>query len=401
MSTAPSTVRLYRAVALGHFGIDVFNSMGPVLLAFLSAPLGLSAAQVGLAVGLHQFLAGATQPAFGFLTDRIGSRIVGPLSVAWAIGFVAVATVMAERIGFPLFLLLFATAALGSGAFHPMGTMHAGQAVEGREASTTSIFFLCGQVGLSLGPFLAGLLLDLHGVGGIGALGLLFLLFPATMIWAMGSRRHNPRPVLETGPAGGTPRTRGSAWSALVLLLVFSGRAWIFIGTAAFLPLLFSQRGWSSASQGLVAGGFWLGGGLMGVLAGGIADRFGRRGTVAATTALGAGVLWLLPSAVGVWVPVTALLAGGLLGAPHSVLMVLAQDLLPFRRGLASGLALGYLFAMGAVASFGIGLLADRFELGRVLAAGAFVGLAVSCLALLLPPSGSRDAASAGEMATP
>ena len=49
-------------MTLGHFGIDVFNSMGPVLLAFLKEPLGLSAALVGLGVGVYQFLAGATQP---------------------------------------------------------------------------------------------------------------------------------------------------------------------------------------------------------------------------------------------------------------------------------------------------------------------------------------------------
>ena len=72
----------YLAVAVGHSAIDVFNSMGPVLLAFLRTPLALSNAEVGLAVGAYQFLAGATQPPFGWLADRIGSRFMGPLSVS-------------------------------------------------------------------------------------------------------------------------------------------------------------------------------------------------------------------------------------------------------------------------------------------------------------------------------
>ena len=115
-------------MTLGHFGIDVFNSMGPVLVAFLRAPLALSASQVGLAVGLHQFLAGATQPFFGWLTDRVGSRVIGPLSVGWTIGFLCLALIGAELAGYGLFLLLLAVAALGSGAFHPQGTMHAATA---------------------------------------------------------------------------------------------------------------------------------------------------------------------------------------------------------------------------------------------------------------------------------
>ena len=81
----------YVAVTAGHAAIDVFNSMGPVLLAFLRTPMALSNAEVGLAVGTYQFLAGATQPGFGWLADRIGSRWMGPLSVAWAVGLVAVA----------------------------------------------------------------------------------------------------------------------------------------------------------------------------------------------------------------------------------------------------------------------------------------------------------------------
>ena len=83
--------RIFAAVTVGHLGIDIFNSMGPVLLAFLSVPLNLSAAQIGLAVGLFQVLAGTTQPAFGWLVDRVGSRFLGPFSVAFNLACMALA----------------------------------------------------------------------------------------------------------------------------------------------------------------------------------------------------------------------------------------------------------------------------------------------------------------------
>jgi FSR family fosmidomycin resistance protein-like MFS transporter len=100
------------AVTAGHFAIDLWNSMGPVLVAFLRAPLGLSGAEVGLAVGSYQFLAGVTQPPFGWLADRIGSRFLGPASVVWTIGLVALALAVAVDTGsYALFLALFSLAA--------------------------------------------------------------------------------------------------------------------------------------------------------------------------------------------------------------------------------------------------------------------------------------------------
>jgi FSR family fosmidomycin resistance protein-like MFS transporter len=380
-----SRLRLFRAVTLGHFGIDVFNSMGPVLLAFVATPLGLTAAQVGLGVGVYQFLAGATQPPFGWLADRVGSRVLGPLSVFVTMAALCLSLWAVGRFGYWAFLPIFALAALGSGAFHPQGVMHSSEAIPGRSATTTSVFFLGGQLGLGSGPVLAGLMLDRMGLPGIWLLGLLFLPVPLYMAAQMTPRERNPPPVAAPRRGDGAS---GPGWSPGVLGLlvaIFSGRAWTFIGTVAFLPLLFQGKGWSASAQGAAAGAFWLGGALTGVLVGAFADRVGRRWAVSASTGVGAALLLLLPLAEGPPAVAVSFLCGGALGAPHSVLMVIAQDLLPVRRALASGLSLGFLFAMGAAASWGIGALADRFALAPVLQAGALVGLAVALLALLLP----------------
>lgn len=391
----PARERIFRAVILGHFGIDVFNSMGPVLLAYLMVPLGLSAGQVGLAVGLHQFLAGSTQPAFGWLVDRVGSRFLGPGSVLWTLLFVCLALWASEALGFGVFLLLFGTAALGSGAFHPQGTMHASTALPERSATATSIFFLCGQVGLATGPPVAGFLLDRFGLPGIYMLAVTLSMIPLYMWLRMGARKVNPRPTrAEAVRAVDRAPRAAHGWKRAVALLVwiFSMRAWIFIGTAAFLPLLFQQKGWSSTRQGLIAGSFWIGGAFGGVLLGHLADRWGRRRSVALASLGGALLLPILPVSIGAAAFLVAFACGALLGAPHSVLMVVAQDLLPVRRGLASGLSLGFLFAMGAVASWSIGLLADRYPLASVLQAGAVFAFAVAALSMLLPSSaGASD----------
>ncbi len=385
--------RIFAAVTVGHLGIDIFNSMGPVLLAFLKAPLGLSAAQIGLAVGLFQVLAGTTQPAFGWLVDRVGSRFLGPFSVAFNLGCMALAVAAAAATGsFGLFLIPFALAAVASGAFHPLGVMHSSTVNVARSATFTAIFFFCGQVGLTTGPYLAGLALDRAGLTGIFWLVLIVAPVPLFMAFAMGPRRFHAAPLAaqpEEKPeaaGSGTPGPRPPVRVGLMALLalVFASRSWAVFGTIAFLPLLLAEQGFSSRAQGLASGMFLLGGAVTAVFAGEWADRWGRRPVVFLTTLLGALLLVFLPGS-GNWTFALALPCGALLGASHSILIVMAQSLLPWRRGLASGTALGFLFATGGIATWTIGELADRFELAAVLQAGAVVGLVSACASLLLP----------------
>jgi FSR family fosmidomycin resistance protein-like MFS transporter len=398
----------FLAVTAGHLAIDIFNSMGPVVVAFLRAPLGLSAAQVGLAVGSYQFLAGATQPPFGWLADRIGSRFLGPTSVIWTIGLVSLALVLATRTGsYGLFLAVFSLAALGSGAFHPQGVMHSASSAAGRTATATAIFFLCGQVGLAGGPILSGYLLEHSGPRGIYALASIAL--PVGVLMAVGLRHTGGRhdaPVERTVAAAPAQASGHVARVVALLAIILTCRGWVTIGTAAFLPALFQAAGWSPSQYGIVTGLYWLGAGIAGVVGGRIADRWGRRPVVGIATLAGAALLVVLPIARGGWAFATALLAGALMGAAHSILIVMAQAFLPLRQGLASGLALGYLFGAGALSSFAIGILADTWGLARVIQGGAAVGLLAAILTAFLPPSRQRApgvlvaAAAAGVPAT-
>jgi len=159
--------RPFLAVALGHTTIDVFNSAGPVLIAFLSVPMGLSNAQIGLAISLYAVAGSVSQPLFGWLGDRYGHRWLAGLGVAWTAGFMVLATFMAESGQFLWLLIPFALAALGSAAFHPVGTASAGAVTARRAATATAIFFLFGQTGLASGPLISGIVLEYVGVRGL------------------------------------------------------------------------------------------------------------------------------------------------------------------------------------------------------------------------------------------
>lgn len=383
--------KVYLAVTLGHFTTDVFASMGPVLVTFFSVPMALTGAQIGFAIGSFQLIGAATQPLFGWLADKIGSRWLGPVSVAWTVGFLSLSVLSFQQShDFYIFMIPFSVAALGVGAFHPQGVMHAGTSFLNRAATATAIFFLFGQVGLATGPVLAGVILDSVGVSGLYLLA--FLIVPMLLFIAFAMRPVTiDRPNLVAHSAG-VPAGRATAvgekvrWGAIGVLALMTGlRAWTSFGTVAFLPKIFQDMGWDPTSYGLITGAYWLASGISGVLAGNVADRWGRRQVIFVTVLLGSIAVYFLPLYNG-WVafPIV-MLAGGLLGASHSIFVVIAQALLPGRKALASGLTLGHIFTVGAVAAWGIGIMADIWTLALVIQAGAGVGILAALLAWLLP----------------
>jgi FSR family fosmidomycin resistance protein-like MFS transporter len=381
--------KVYLAVTVGHFTVDVFSSTGPVLVTFLSIPMALSAAQIGLAIGTYQLVAAITQPFFGWLADKIGSRGLGSVSIPWTVGFLTLSVVLAQTTdNFYLFLVPFGLAAVGSGAFHPQGAMHAGTSIAGRAATATAVFFLFGQTGLATGPALAGVILDTLGLAGIyilGAVSVPILLFIAYAMREARSRADLT--VSRPGPAEeSTGRTESGHWFGLVVLALLIGlRSWAFMGTAAFLPKIFQTMGWSATNYGLITGAYWLASAIAGVFIGNMADRWSRRQVIFITLLIGAIPVYFIPLNSGWLAFPLAMVAGALLGGSNSVFVVIAQALLPGRKALASGIAMGYMFGIGAFAVWGIGGLAEVWGLDSVIQAGAGLGLLAALLALLLP----------------
>jgi FSR family fosmidomycin resistance protein-like MFS transporter len=175
-------------------------------------------------------------------------------------------------------------------------------------------------------------------------------------------------------------------WGAIALLALITGlRSWVFLGTVNFLPKMFQDMGWEATAYGLITGAYWIASGITGVIGGNLADRWGRRPVVFMTLLLGSAPVYFLPLNDNWLAFALAIIGGGLLGASHGILIVIAQALLPGRQAFASGVTLGYLFGTGALASWGMGAMADVWGLHSVIQAGAGVGLAAALLALFLP----------------
>ncbi|MEQ8674610.1 MAG: MFS transporter [Aggregatilineales bacterium] len=408
--------RLFWAVALGHAVNDVFMSMGPVLLAFLSSTtMGITNTQIGLAIGLQQLVGGFSQPVFGLRADRVGGRWQGALGVAWTVGMFAIAVLLvALTQNYWLFVVPFVLVAFGSGAFHPVGGMHAAESDPAKVATSVSWFFLMGQLGLAAGPLIAGRLLNAASENGTrdiltamtqptgflsyhvsspASLTVVLILTPlaipvaylmATTIPALAAHRtaHPPRVKSATDTSSGfsIPYKAGGLLLALVIL-----RSLATPGSVSFIPVLFEQKGWSPAEYGMITSSFWIASGIAGVYFGGLADRFDRRYVLAGSMIACAPAFFLLPTVDGTLAFVLAIAAGGLSGGSHSLIVVLAQEMMPSGKAFATGMALGVIFGMGALGSLFIGSLADTVGLGTAFQVVAVAVTLSGFLSFMIP----------------
>lgn len=391
-------VKRLSAIAFGHFSIDILNSSIALILTVLSGKFDLSISQIGLAAMIYTFAASLTQPFFGILADYLQGRWLGAISVAWTALFFGLAAFMPT---YPWLVTCLTIGALGSGAFHPVGMINASAAGGARPTTATSIFFLLGQSGLALGPITAGLVLQTTEIQ-VGmplmALGAL----PAVLLMAV----YLHSPLLMPAHAKAAPqlhqppqpqRKRQATRSALLVgsafVLVIALRAATMQSLVTLLPKYFADLGYQPALYGGMIGIFSLGGAFGTLLGGYLGDRYQRRTVLFLSTLLSVPFCYgLLHSAGWLFWPLAAL-AGGLLNVPHSILVIMAQQFLPARRGMMGGAVLGFMFASGAVMAWVASWFADVVGLAPVLTVLAFIPIGAALSALALPSTQPRTVA--------
>lgn len=380
--------RAYIAAATAHFFVDILNNSRTVLMPLLALSLGLNNKTYGLVALLYGFGNSLTQPLFGLLADRIGARALIAGGVAWMIAFYGLGAILPENLA----LVAITIASLGSGAFHPTGTMVAAQVRNGQKAQATATFFTAGQMGLFLGPIIGGVLLETWGRSSYLFLAVIAL-FPFVMGWQWLESRtwqSSQKPIVPVVPLLREER-RDRGRLLIILLVLIITLTTVANATVEFAPKLFTEMGFGPGYVG------WLSGVRMfasaiGILVGGVlADRFGDRWPVFL-----AGAIGLLPyifyiPAPEPWRSILLALAGFSSGLPHSILIVRSQALLPNRQALASGLSLGFMFFCGAVGAWVLGILADQLGLVEVLQGMAVMLLVAAAVSLFLPARGSES----------
>jgi FSR family fosmidomycin resistance protein-like MFS transporter len=375
------------ALSLSHLLNDTIQSLLPAIYPILKESFRLSYAQVGVITFVFQMTASLLQPLVGFYTDRQPK----PFSLAVGMGITLTGLVLLSHAGsFRLILGSAALVGMGSSIFHPEASRVARMASGGRHGFAQSLFQVGGNLGSSFGPLLAAWVVVPHGQGSILWFSLIALLgifvLSKVGVWY---RRHLNELRAKGRPRDSSPTvklSRGRVVGALLVLviLVFSKYVYLVSLSNYYTFYLIDQFHLSvaGAQYGLFVFLFAVAAGT--IIGGPVGDRIGRK-RVIWISILGVAPFSLLLPHVGLaGTVVLTVFIGVILASAFSAIIVYAQELVPGRIGLISGLFFGLAFGVAGVASALLGRLADHTSIRFVFQVCAYFPL-IGLLTAFLP----------------
>lgn len=393
------------AISLSHLLNDTIQALIPAIYPLLKSSFALSFSQVGLMSMTLLVTASLLQPIVGLYTDR--HPLPYSLVVGMAFSLVGLLVLAGART-FPGLVGGAGLMGIGSAVFHPESSRVARMASGGRHGLAQSVFQVGGNIGSSFGPLLGAFLVLPHGQSSIAWCSVIALAGMA-VLWKVGGwygrqRARLPRQeaAQRLDTAGRQTDTHRVGWSIAILgALIFSKYFYLAGLNSYYTFYLISKFGVSVRTAQLDLFIF-LGSVAAGTILGGpIGDRFGVRYVIWGSIL---GVLpftLVLPYASLFWTPILTVIIGLILASAFSAIVVYAQELVPGRVGLISGVFFGFAFGMGGLGAAVLGRLADSIGIEAVYRICAFLP-AIGVLAILLPDlDAQRAAVIAAEPASP
>jgi FSR family fosmidomycin resistance protein-like MFS transporter len=372
------------ALTACHLINDLLQALLPAIYPLLKGSFGLEFWEIGLITFTNQVTSSLLQPFVGMYTDHRPHPRALPIGMAFTLTGVALLGLA------PTYAALLAGAALlgvGSSIFHPESSRIARIASGGRHGFAQSLFQTGGNFGTSLGPLLAALIVVPRGRNALvwfvplAVLGLVLLARIGSWYW----QARRAQPARSASPASGaTSRGRVRGLMVLLLALVFSKYVYVSSFVSYFMFFLIDRFGVSVqqaqlhlfAYLGAVATGTFVGGPL--------GDRFGRKPVILGSIV---GILpfaLVLPHLSLFWTTVVSIAIGLILSSAFSAIIVYAQELVPHRVGMVSGLFFGFAFGVAGLGAAVLGWAADEVGIQTVFRWCAWLP-ALGLIALRLP----------------
>jgi FSR family fosmidomycin resistance protein-like MFS transporter len=381
--------RAMAGLSAGHLFTDVNQGAVAALLPFLTSEHGISLAAAGALVFAATVSSSIVQPLFGIFSDRRPIPALMPLGVLLAGCGMALVGVAPT---YPLIMLCVVASGIGVAAFHPEAARFANYVSGSGRARGMSFFSVGGNAGFALGPALTTPLVLVFGLHGT-----LFLAIPAVAMAAV--LFHELPRMLGFRPEAteGEAREESVApehWGPFVRMVgVVVVRSFVYFGLVAFVASYYERVLHVSPALGNTALTLMLFGGAAGTLTmGPLADRFGRR------TVVGASMLVLPPltfcfTLVGPFVGMALLvLMGAATVGTFGITVVMGQEYLPGRIGLAAGITMGLSIGLGGIGAPLLGLVADTRGLSFTVLIIALLPI-LGLLLVLTLPRGARASA--------
>lgn len=377
------------SISISHLLNDTIQSLIPSIYPVVKDSFNLNFSQIGIITLVFQLTASLFQPLVGLYTDRKPQ----PYSLAIGMVFTLAGLILVSQ-SKNYFMLLISVAVIGTGSsiFHPEASKVAYMASGGRRGLAQSIFQVGGNLGGSLGPILAAMIIVPFGQSSILWFSVLALV--AIMVLLNVGRWYthhmNMRKKTTTATHGHNLSKSKVGWSVVILLVLIFSKYFYMASITSYFTFYLIHKFNVSIQSSQVHLFIFLFAVATGTLLGGpIGDRVGRKYVIWFSILGVAPFTLLLPYASLFWTTVLSILIGVILASAFSAILVYAQELIPGKIGMISGLFFGFAFGMGGLGSALLGMLADKTSIDYVYHVCAFLPL-IGVLTVFLPDIGTK-----------
>jgi FSR family fosmidomycin resistance protein-like MFS transporter len=372
------------AVSVCHLLNDMMQSLLPAIYPNLKADFGLSFGQVGIVTLVYQITASILQPLVGLYADRHPTPLALPGGTLFSLAGLMVLSIAHH---YPVLLVGASLLGMGSSVFHPEASRVARMAAGSRHGLAQSLFQVGGNIGQALGPLAAALVVVKWGQSSLAFFALLALV-SGTILWNVGVwYKHHGLERLRVGAAhraanAALPAGHARRGIGVLLLLVFSKFVYLGSLTSYFTFYLIHRFGLSVRDAQLELFTFAAAVAIGTILGGPFGDRIGRKRVIWFSILGTLPFTLILPYANLFWTGPLVVIIGLILASAFPAIVVFAQELVPGKVGMVSGLFFGLAFGVGGLGAAVLGALADVWGIERVYdlcsylpALGLFAGL--------------------------
>jgi MFS transporter, FSR family, fosmidomycin resistance protein len=378
------------SISISHLLNDTLQSIIPSIYPVVKDSFHLTFSQIGIITLVFQLTASLFQPLVGMYTDRKPQ----PYSLAAGMVFTLSGLILLSQArNYALLLVSVAVIGTGSSVFHPEASKVAYMASGGRRGLAQSIFQVGGNMGSSLGPILAAIIIVPFGQSSILWFSILSLVAIVVLLnvgnWYTHHLNRISKKVAAVTKGHGLSKSR-VAWSVVILLILIFSKYFYLASITSYFTFYLMHKFNVSIQTSQVHLFLFLFSVATGTLLGGpIGDRVGRKYVIWFSILGVAPFTLLMPYANLFWTTILSILIGVILASAFSAILVYAQELLPGKVGMISGLFFGFAFGMGGLGSALLGMLADKTSIDYVYHVCAFLPL-IGVLTVFLPDIGTK-----------
>ncbi len=387
-NAAESTAfRVLLTLGLSHLLNDTLQSVITAVYPLLKESMALSFVQIGFITLVYQISASVFQPLVGFYLDKRPNPWFLPVGMSFTlVGLVVLAfSVTLHQVLCSVFLI-----GIGSSILHPEASRLTSLASGGKRGLAQSVFQVGGNMGSSLGPLLAALCIEPYGQRNIVFFALLALCAILVMMPICRWYKRKLKALrLDKGKSAviiSPPLSRRKTIFSLsvLLILIFSKYVYLASITSYYTFFLIEKFGVTVRASQFFLFAFLFASALGILLGGPIGDKVGRKYVIWGSILGAAPFSLIMPHANLLWTAVLSVIIGLVLSSAFSAILVYAQELLPSKLGLISGLFFGLAFGIAGIASAVLGGLADKFGIEYVYQLCAYMPL-LGLIAWFLP----------------